>query len=248
METEQTASLDELLGEETTTEEIVVEDAPSGETGETVEATTAEAETETAEPTEEASPASDVTVPMSVVHGERDRRQAAEKERDDLRAKLEASSQTEPTSVFEDESKFRSEIDAQINESMSNVALNQSEFFARREFGSEELDGKIEKFKELVKDNDPLRQRFINATSPYHELVEIVDQHDELAKMEDMDAYRAKIRAEERAAVKKELEDEAAAKAKLRDSVPDSLVDEPSQGGLDSKTTEPLASAEELYN
>jgi len=240
-------SMDEALGDETPTEEIVVEDTP-GVTEEAVEDTPAKADTKTEETKQESSPDSDVQVPMSVVHGERDRRQAAEKERDELRAQLVKSNETPPTSVFEDETVFRQEIDAHINQSMTNVALNQSEFFARREFGSEYMDKQIEIFKELVKDNEPLRVRFVNATSPYHELDDIVKQHDELAKMEDMDAYRATIRAEERVSVKKELEDEASGKQRLRDSVPDSLVDEPSKGGLSSADTAGLASAEDVYN
>ncbi len=248
MENEKTASMDDILSGETT-EEIVVEDAP-GEKEESVKETSVEAETPSEESIkkEESPPDSETQIPLSAYTEQRSKRQAVEKERDDLRAELDKSTQTPPTSVFEDESKFRSEISAQIDQGMSNVILNQSEFFARREFGSEHLDKQIEIFKELVKDNEPLRLRFINATSPYHELDDIVKQHDELKQMEDMDGYRAKIRAEERVKAEKDIQDEATGKKALRDSVPDSLVDEPSKGGLDSKTAEPLAAAEDIYN
>lgn len=247
MENEKVASMDDVLsGETETTEEIIVEDAVTDdkETEETKPADDVEKE----ETKPEASSAPETQVPMSAMKGERDRRQAAEKERDELRIELNKISDTPPTSVFEDEVKFNAEIDARIDRSALNVATNQSEFYTRREFGSDVMDQKIEIFKGLIKDNNELYTRFVNATSPYHELVTIVDQHDELDKMKDIEAYKATLRAEAKVDVKKELEKEAADKLQLRDSIPDSLVGDPSKGGLDSKTAAPAATAEDLYD
>ena len=171
------------------------------------------------------------------MHGERDRRKAAERERDEFKAKLDDSKKADPTSVFEDEGKFRDELHTDLNQALTNQSLNQSEFFAAREIGRDKLDQKIDIFKTLAENNPEIRQRFATAVSPYHELIDIVDQHDELDKMKDMDSYKAKLKAEVKAEVKAEIEADGKAKTELRDSIPDSLVDETGKGGLDSKPT-----------
>ena len=232
-------SLDEVLGEVETTDEIVVEPAPVEEPAQ--EAAKDDVEPDPGEKADtDVSPASEETdtkVPLSVVHGERDRRQAAEKRAADAEAMLEASKKedVEPTSFFTDEPKARAEIIGDVDNALSNFSLNQSEFFARREFGSDVMDAKIETFKAIALDNPTLVERFKNSISPYHELSDIVDQHDELKKMEDIDGFRETIRAEERAKLKKEMADEADGKAALRNSVPESLVGDTSKGGLTSK-------------
>lgn len=231
-------SMDDILsGETETIEEIVVEEQPTGEK-EKEAAPESDVQEDKEEPAaEESSPdpdKSETHVPLSVVHGERDRRQAAEKRAAELESKLEETQKTPPTSVFEDEAKFVDEFAGNVDQKLTNFALNQSEFFARREFGSVAVDEKIEKFKALVADNPTLKERFANSVSPYHELVEIVDQHDELDKMSDLDSYRAQIRAEERAKLKEEMEQEAKGKKKLRESIPDSLAGDTSEGGLTS--------------
>lgn len=241
---------EELYDSTETTEEIVVVDDTKGET-ETVEAAPEKGETPAEETvTKDASPASskETQVPLSAMHGERDRRQAAEKENADLRAKIEEANKIDPTSVFEDESKFRNELSADFSQQLNNQSLNQSEFFAAREIGRTELDQKIGVFKTLAENNPELAQRFGNAVSPYHELIEIVDQHDEMDKMKDLDGYKAKLKAEARADVKAEIEKEVKDKADLRATIPDSLVGDDSAGGIASKGSFTPPTAKELYD
>lgn len=243
----------ELYDGKGTTEEIVVVDETKGEEETKDEATEETQDAKKEEETKDESPSSveetkETTVPISAMHGERDRRQAAEKENVALKEKLEESNKTEPTSVFEDESKFRNELATDFNQQLTNHSLNQSEFFAARELGRDVLDQKIEAFKKLAEDNPELRQRFAIAVSPYHELVDIVNQHDELDKMKDLDGYKAKLKAEAKVEVKKELEKEIEEKEKLRKSIPDSLVGDDSAGGISSKGTFEKPTAEELYN
>ena len=238
----------ELYDGKGTTEEIVVVDETKGE--EETKDEEPEKETKSEEETKDESPSSveEPKVPISAMHGERDRRQAAEKENVALKEKLEESNKTEPTSVFEDESKFRNELATDFNQQLTNHSLNQSEFFAARELGRDVLDQKIEAFKKLAEDNPELRQRFAIAVSQYHELVDIVNQHDELDKMKDLDGYKAKLRAEAKVEVKQELEKEIEEKEKLRKSIPDSLVGDASAGGISSKGSFEKPTAEELYN
>jgi hypothetical protein len=249
---DQVASLDDVLnGEEVeiTAEPIVVEEAAKpDETGDKPVEETAEDNPEVEEPTPEASPAPEATVPVAAITGERERRQAAEKERDELRAKLEETEKTPPTSVFTDEAKFREEISQSFDHRLTNQSLNQSEFFAAREIGRDVLDAKIEVFKDLAENNAEIRARFAGAVSPYHELIDIVDQHEELEKMKDIDGYKARIRAEEREKIKAELEAEEREKAELRNTIPDSLVGDKSAGGLTGGTWDGPPSTEELFD
>lgn len=204
-----------------------------------------ESKEETKEEVSSPDPKDETKVPLSAMHGERDRRKTAEKERDELKAQLEE--KTPLTSVFEDENKFRQEVQDDFNQSLTNQALNQSEFFVADKIGREVLDKKIEAFKTLVETNPEIRQRFANAVSPYHELVSIVDQHDELAKMEDLPAYKATLKAEAKAEVKAELVAEGKAKDDLRESIPDSLTGDTSAGGLTSKDWGGPAKAKDVY-
>lgn len=220
---------EEAVEVEAQAETEVVETEPTGVKEPEAEAVQAEAE-----PEQESSPEPDSSphVPLSAVHGERDRRQAAEKERDDLRKQLEAKNTKEPTSVFEDEKAFASEIKSDFNQTLTNHTLNQSEFFAEREYGKPQLAAKIETFKSLVESNPQYRDQFINAVSPYHELVTIVDNHTKLEQMQDLPAYEAKLRAEIKAEVEAENAAKAKSKADLRESIPDSLARTASSGGL----------------
>lgn len=247
---DETKSAEELYDGAETTEEIVVVEEPKGD-----EPKEDPKDDPKEDPKDDSDgnggsppPVDETKVPISAMHGERDRRQAAEKENADLRAQIEESKKADPTSVFEDESKFRNEISADLSQQLTNQSLNQSEFFVARELGRDVLDQKISVFKDLAKDNPELVQRFSNSVSPYHELVDIVNQHDELNKMKDLDGYKAKLRAEAKAEVKAEIEKEQEAKDKLRDAIPDSLVGDASAGGISSKGSYEPPTAEELYN
>lgn len=230
--------------------ELVVEEKTEDATGEVKTEAADEAKPEETKEVEELSPdpKSETQVPISAMHGERDRRKNAETERDELKAQLDKSNETPPTSVFEDEGKFREEVQSSVNSALLNQSLNQSEFFAAKELGRDVLDQKIVVFKDLAKDNPQLREQFAGAVSPYHELVDIVDRHDELDKMKDLDGYKARLKAEAKAEVKVELEAEEKEKKDLRASIPGSLVGEASAGGLNSGDHEALASAEDTYN
>ncbi len=219
---------------------VVETEEPAGEVEEP------EKEPEPKEEVPSPDPKVETQVPLSAMHGERDRRKTAEKERDELKAKLEEKAPL--TSVFEDENKFRQEVHDDFNQSLTNQALNQSEFFVADKIGRDVLDKKIEVFKNLAESNPEIRQRFANAVSPYHELVSIVDQHDELEKLKDLDGYKAKLKAEAKAEVKAELEAEGKAKDELRASIPDSLTGDASAGGLTSKDWGGPAKAEDIYN
>lgn len=227
--------LDEILdGEETVTVEVE-EKAVEEPTGEEVKAEEAEAKPE--EPKEESSPDPEIPqVPLSAVHGERDRRQAAERQLKELQEKLDQQNQKDPTSVFEDEKAFVSDMQSTLRAQMDHERYKTSEFYAAREFGVDELANKMKVFEELAQSNASLKAQVASAVSPYHEMADIVDKHQELEQLKDVDAMKAKLRAEIRKEVEAEIAKESSDKEKLRESIPESLTGDPSTGGLNSQS------------
>ena len=171
------------------------------------------------------------TVPLDVVLDERRKRQELEQEL----AKYKQKQDEKPApDVFEDQEAYTKHITTQINQGILNERANISQFMAKRDYP--DLDEKVEKFHELVRENPQLREQALHSISPYHEIYDIVSKHEELEKMKDIDSYRASLRAEIEAEVKAE---EASKKQELeqkRQSIPPSLVSEPSKGAITKGT------------
>ena len=228
---------------------------PTGEAEDKVEddATSKVEDTPTdteAEKKDDAPPASTegTTVPLAALQEQRDKRQSAERERDELKSKLDESVKpTDPTSVFDDESKFRDELTSDFNTELNNQRYNQSQFFVEQDIGKEALAAKTETFKALAAANPALNQQIANAISPYHEMVTIVEQAGELAKMQDLPAYRATLKAEILAEIKADAEKGETDKTTLRDSIPDSLAGEASTGKREAADSFTQKTAKELY-
>lgn len=207
--------------------------------------------TDDTEKKDDAPPASTdgTTVPLAALQEQRDKRQSAERERDDLKSKLDATTKpAETTSVFDDEAKFRDELKSDFDAQLNNQRYNQSQYFVGREIGEDVLATKTETFKVLAAANPALNQQIANSMSPYHEMVKIVDQHGELDKMKDLDKYKAGIRAELLAEIKADSEKGETDKAKLRDSIPESLAGDSSVGKRTSSEGFTQKTAEEVYN
>lgn len=237
IETEET----EVKAEESEEQEVKAEAAP--ETGEKEEESSSEDQ-------QEASPApeGDTKVPMSVVHGERDRRKAAESRAKELEEKLAATESKETTSVFEDEAKFRQELEAGFDAKIQQTMLAMSERFSRRHHGDEKVDSAIDWFKEAAPESPVLVQKFNESGNDVDKVVQLYESHLEAQKLEDVDAYKEQLKAEAKAEALAELKAEQAEKSKLRKSIPDSLVDDSSAGGLSSKDWGGPPPAEDLYN
>lgn len=230
-------SLSDVFSNDEVKAEVVAETEPTGEQTEQVTEEAAPDKTEAAETeTEDSTPEPEKPNEpwhLTAVMDEREKRQKAEKDLADFKSQHEVP--TEPTSVFTDEGEFRKELVQDVDNRLTNATLNQSEFFAQREFGKSELAEKVETFKKLAADNPNLAQRFSAAISPYHELVDIVDQHEKLAKMENIDETFAEMKAKAKAEVLAEIaaeqsEDEQKG-AKKREAITPSLAKQRSAGG-----------------
>lgn len=221
-------------------------------TGEKEDEVKADAETESTAESEDSqeevsSPdTEEQTVTIKALHGERDRRKAAELRAKELEEQLSQNQKKDPTSVFEDENTFRSEISEEIRSQVvqSNLAL--TERFARRIHGDEAVDNAISWFKEAADSSPTLLKKFHDSGNDVDEVVNLYNKHLEAEKMNDIDAYKAQLKAEALAEAKKELEAEQAKKDELRDSIPESLTEDASIGSRKAKPFEE-PSDEELF-
>lgn len=234
-----------VTAEPEVTPEVVPEEVKS-----TVDETQTASEESTGEEVEvaDASPVSESTVPITVLHGERDRRQAAERELEALKA---AQPEQEPdplTSVFESEEGFVTDLEQKFNQKLVNRTLNESQFHAEQKFGADVLAGKVETFKQIVAENPQYAQEFAQSVSPYFTLVDLVEKHQVNEELKDPVAYRAKVEAEVRAQVLKEVADKDQRTEILSQSIPESLAGDTSQGGLTGSTWSGPASVESIFD
>ncbi len=228
---------------EEVTETTEVTEAPTGEkdTTEEVEAKTEESEPEESSPDPESS-----VIPITALHGERDRRKAAEARAKELEAKLSESEKPDPTSVFEDENKFRQEILTKVEQDRLADRLEMSEKYARLHHGDETVDKALDWFVPAAKESPLLQQKFNEAGNDIGKVVELFQGHEKIAKLDDPNAFE-ELKAKAKAEALAEIEAEKAKKANLANSIPESLTDESSTGNLSSKTVKRL-SDEELFD
>jgi len=202
----------ELLDKEDVTE-VAVETAEEAEAvAEEVKAEEAETETETEEvETEETTEEPEQTTgsekepwQLSAVLDEREKRQKAVAEADELRQKLKAYEQPEDeVSVFDDDYATISEQKTQA--ALRNTELNMSQAFAEKEFGEEKVAVVAEWFKKDGVQSPAALKRFNEAKLPFHELVKMYD--DDLI-MRDPAAYKAELLAELRSEIENEKKPE----------------------------------------
>jgi hypothetical protein len=224
-------------------------ETPAVDTPETTDVKTAEAAVETKAKVQEPPSGSDETrVPLAALTGERERRQEAQREAEELRAKLAALETKKPApSVFEDEKGFVESLKTDFDSKLINDRLNLSEALAVREFGAEKVKAASAWFKEAATKNPSLADRFRSAPLQFHAVVDMHAEHIELEKMKDLPAYKAQIRAEVEAEVKAKLEADLKEKQKLRDSIPTSLAGDASKGGLKGAAWAGPTPDEEIY-
>lgn len=234
-----TASLDDVF-EDGTPSDSHGEPSPSPEPAPEPEAIKPDAEANTeleAELSPEVKPEpspsdgkDDQTVPLAAVMAERSKRQAAEARL----AELEKPADVPTPDVLEDQDKFVDHVSQSITQQFNSKLQQQSEFFARREFGDDVIEGDMKVFEDIV--TPEMYQEVINAPSPYHALHEKVEKYQQAKEMENIDEYKAKIKAELKAELEAEFKTDAEKKAKeaqdLRNAIPTSLAGKPSAGAL----------------
>ena len=203
----------ELLDKEDVTEVEVETVVEAEAVAEEVKAEEAEAETETEEVETEVEPEQEQTTgsekepwQLSAVLDEREKRQKAVAEADELRQKLKAYEQPEDEiSVFEDEQGFKTQQQNATQAALRNTELNMSQAFAEKEFGEEKVAAVADWFKKDGVQSPAALKRFNEAKLPFHELVSMYD--DDLI-MRDPAAYKAELLAELRSELENETKPE----------------------------------------
>ncbi len=172
---------------------------------------------------------------IAAVMDEREKRQKAQEEAENLRKEIEAlkGDKTEKTSVFDNEEGFRNELLTEFDQQRINDRLNMSQALAEREFGKDKVAEAVESFRGLAEGNAELSNRFASAPLPYHELMDIVSKHNELKALENVDEYKDKLRAEIRAEIEAEAKAKADKDTETREAITPSLASARSTGGND---------------
>lgn len=217
----------EVVTETTETTEVKADET---ETTETVESTTEATTAPEADP-------EPTTVPLKALHAERGKRQALEKQVQEMQAQQ---PKTPAPDIFENQEAYTKYITQQMDDRLFNERANMSEHFARRD--TPDLDSKMETYQALLLENPALRDQVSQSPMPWQEMVSIVDKHEKMEKMENIDEWEASKTAELevsiRAKIEAEMQGKADASKATRDSIPTSLVGESSKGGI-GKTPAP---------
>lgn len=220
-------SLDEVLSDQPSDERV--EESPVEEAPEV------EAESEDAsEPVEEDSTSESKDQPwqLKAVLDEREKRQKAQAEAEELRKRLaDLEKPQERPSVLDDEDGFVSSLTKELDMRLLNERMDLSQEFAEREFGKSVVAEKFAAYKDLADKNPELRDRVRNARLPYHEVIAIVDQHEKMQQMENIDEFREKLKAEIRAELEAEAKSGREAGQAKRESITPSLAKSRSRGG-----------------
>jgi hypothetical protein len=183
-------NLDDVYEEEVAEPEVETVEAETEET-ETVEATEEKTEAEPEESTTDSKEASGL---LTGLMDEREKRQAAVKERDEWKAKFEATEQPkDDVSVFEDEKGYTEQQEQRVDQKVAEAVLKVTRGYAVRDFGEEKV-ALVEKWyaEEGMKSPHAI-DRVHKSDLKFHEAVNLYDE--EQARL-DPDAYKAKIRAE----------------------------------------------------
>lgn len=188
---------------------------------------------------------------VKAVMTEREKRQAAERERDELRKKLEAQAEEQPrTSVFEDEAKWQKEFDQSVEQRVQNIRYDMSQRLAEKEYGADKVGQAMEAFKSIAEQDKALAAEVFEDPLPYFKMIEIVERQEKAKRLEelDSDAYREKLKAEMREELMKELEAQKAEKASKREGLTPSLASARSSGvGTETDAEPKIERAEEVF-
>lgn len=144
-------------------------------------------------------------VPIQAMLDERDKRQALQREAEMLREKLaayDAAKQNPPPDLYSDPDARLKYENEQVERRLTNTKLEQSRWFANRDFGKEVVDAAFEYFNE----HPELSHQFLNSPSPFHDAVEFYKRQkvaDEVGT--DPEAYKSKLRSEMEAEIREKL-------------------------------------------
>ena len=191
------------------------------------------------------------TVPIAALLDEREKRQAFEKQVEELKGKINTSEEQKPLpDVFENQDDFVSELQARLKAETQAVRIEVSQDFMRTMH--DDYDQMEAKFMELAKDNPELVSKMSAAATPAKFVYETAKKAEKLAELNNVDEWEAKKTAELTAKIKAELEAEAKAKAetdaKNEDAISPSIAAQRAAGGNNDKSVDVPDPLETTFN
>lgn len=169
------------------------------------------------------------TVPLTAVLDEREKRQAAQREADELRRELQSykNPPQELVDILEDPEARLAHERSVFQQELINTKLDTSRFMAVEKYG-EDLVNEAYAFFDAP-ENRHKTNELISKPSPFHAAVQAYQQHKAVTEVgTDPVAYRGKIEAEIRAQILAEMQQQPVQAAKPRPPV--SLSSAPSAG------------------
>lgn len=186
-------------------------------------------------------------VPLAALKAERTKRQALERELEQLRSKAtqtqpqqQPQEAQQPASFYEDPERFVQGLVSKVQHEANQRILQALDAEAREQFP--DYDEVMELVVKQAEGNPAIRQQILNSPNPPKAAYRLGKQLKDLEAMQDPVAYRAAIEAEVRAKVEAELRAKQEAKRKATDAIPPDLAAETSRSGKDQPAADPFES------
>lgn len=228
MENDPLNFLEGKVEEPIATPEVTPEPAPQGEPAATPAA-----------PTEDRG-----YIPIAAVLDEREKRQKAEREAEELRrwkAEQEAKQSSPPPDFFTDPDQRLSYERQQFAQELWNEKLNTSELIARQAFGDDVVEAAQKAFAAAAAQNPALAMDLRRHVHPYKFVVDWHKRERFLSEVgPDPDAWSQKREAELRAKIEAELREKLAAETPPARRPPVSLASAPAAGRATDPAIDPL--------
>lgn len=180
------------------------------------------------------------TVPISAILDEREKRQIAQRENEDLRRKVaeyEAAKAHPAPDPAENPREFAAYQQQQVQQVMWNERLNMSEAIARQTHGEDAVNAAREAFAQAVKSNPPLYAELQRQPNPYSFVVQWHQRQKLLDEIgSDPAAYRARIADQIRAEMAAQSTTPSVPTTPAKPNLPPSMASAPAAGTADTKT------------
>lgn len=132
-------------------------------------------------------------IPLTALLDEREKRQKAEKERDDMARAMQAfrAAQQPQPDIATDPQAVLAQLEARVRQETIVQKVQTSRFLAEKEYGAD----LVKEAHAFFDENPHLSQALLNHPSPYHEAIAVYKRHKALQEIgPDPDAYEAKLR------------------------------------------------------
>ncbi|WP_299083805.1 hypothetical protein [uncultured Paraglaciecola sp.] len=200
----------------------------------TTEESTAELAPEKEPDVSPAETQSEDKIPIAALLDEREKRQAAQRELEQLRKQVQPKEDKTPD-VLDDQEGFVKTIRNDVQQAIINERANISEHHARQKH--DDFDTRWVEVERFIAEKG-LGNDVVNHVDPYGHAFKLYDDHLEMQRLKDpghMEKIRAELREELRAEIlseKGEIDAKADAKAKLEATLTPSLANQRSEGSV----------------